>query len=81
MEMSVFAMSLARLYKAKKITDAKVEELLAAQKITAEEAEFITKDVYDFTEGRQSADCQCRGTHYAAVEAGRQSPFSGRACL
>ena len=44
MGMSVFAMSLARLYKAKKITDAKVAELLAAQKITAEEAEFITKE-------------------------------------
>lgn len=44
MEISVFAMSLTRLYKAKKITDAKVEELLAAQKITAEEAEFITKE-------------------------------------
>lgn len=44
MEMSVFVMSLARLYKAKKITDAKVEELLAAQKITVKEAEFITKE-------------------------------------
>lgn len=44
MEISVFAMSLTRLYKAKKITDAKVEELLAAQKITVEEAEFITKE-------------------------------------
>lgn len=44
MEMSVFVMSLARLYKAKKITNAKITELLAAQKITAEEAEFITKE-------------------------------------
>lgn len=44
MEMSVFVMSLTRLYKAKKITDAKVEELLAAQKITVKEAEFITKE-------------------------------------
>ena len=44
MGMSVFAMSLARLYQAKKITDAKVEELLVAQKITVEEAEFLTKE-------------------------------------
>lgn len=44
MEMSVFTMSLARLYKAKKITGTKVAELLAAQKITAEEAQFITKE-------------------------------------
>ena len=44
MEMSVFAMSLTRLYKEKKITDTKVEELLAAQKITVEEAEFIMKE-------------------------------------
>lgn len=44
MEMSVFTMSLARLYKTKKITDTKVAELLAAQKITAEEAQFITKE-------------------------------------
>ena len=40
---STFAKSLARLYKAKKITDAKIAELLAAQKITAEEADFIKK--------------------------------------
>ena len=45
MEMSVFAMSLARLYKAKEVTDAKVDALLAAKKITAEEAEFIKKGV------------------------------------
>lgn len=43
MEVSAFARSLARLYEAKKITRAKVNELLAEKKITAAEAEFILK--------------------------------------
>lgn len=42
---STFVQSLARLYKAKKITDTKVDALLAVKKITAEEAEFIKKGV------------------------------------
>lgn len=45
MEMSAFVMSLARLYGKKRITDAKVNELFADKKITAEEAEFIKKGV------------------------------------
>lgn len=40
---STFAQSLARLYKAKEVTDSKVNALLAAKKITAEEADFIKK--------------------------------------
>lgn len=45
MEMSAFVSSLARLYSKKRITDAKVDELFADKKITAEEAEFIRKGV------------------------------------
>ena len=45
MEMSAFVMSLARLYGKKRITDAKVDELFADKKITAEEVEFIKKGV------------------------------------
>lgn len=43
MEISAFAQSLARLYEAKEITHAKVNELLAEKKITAVEADFILK--------------------------------------
>lgn len=43
MEISAFARSLARLYETKKITRAKVDELLAEKKITAAEADFILK--------------------------------------
>lgn len=45
MEMSAFVRSLARLYSKKRIMDAKVDELFADKKITAEEAEFIKKGV------------------------------------
>lgn len=45
MEMSAFVRSLARLYGKKRITGAKVDELFADKKITAEEAEFIRKGV------------------------------------
>lgn len=45
MEMSAFVRSLTRLYGKKRITDAKVDELFADKKITAEETEFIRKGV------------------------------------
>ncbi len=45
MEMNAFVKSLARLYSKKRITDAKVDELFADKKITAEEVEFIKKGV------------------------------------
>lgn len=41
MEMSVFAQSLARLHKAGNVTSAKIDELLAAGKITDAEAAAI----------------------------------------
>ena len=41
MELDVFVQSLARLYKAGSVTDAKINELLAAGKITDAEATAI----------------------------------------